>query len=195
MWIIPKDRSRDTRQAFCEKLAYAVSAALRRSRFSAQVFASRVSSSRKFGVKIETVRLDKGKDYCGAHPGPCRALFARKHKKSRCLEGLDWVAFNHFLNDVLDSLAADADVFSFNRESLENKYFIRAGRLRRVGYPYQVEERFAHWTQGDVTENGDFADYCGKPNPPLSVNDVDMSTPGLLAITAEQAASLEVALV
>ncbi len=137
MWMIPKGET--------------VTVGLLRSKLQDTLLDSRFTADLteelyrgKWGVKIMRVRLRYKKDYCGAHPGPCLNNF-RKHMKASLLEGMDWVAFNAMLNNMLDKLKADCDVFSFNQEATVygGKYFIRIGTRRRVLYPFAYRDRFA----------------------------------------------------
>lgn len=181
MWVFPNDGRSPGDVRYCLDKAIAAS------RFTAKL--ENNCLGRKEGVKIECVRLRNRKPYCGAHPGPCVALFPRKHMNATYLEGLDWVGFNHLLNDVLDKLSWSATIFSFNRESDTPRYYIRRGRLRRVGYSYAYRGNFAHWTQGDFET--DFADHCGKPSPPYPLALVDYSgTPGYACYSLEDEARL-----
>jgi len=131
-------------------------------------------------IKIEYVRLRRRKDYCGQHPGPCLALF-RRHRKSSCLEGTDWVAFNDLLNDVLDALGVDADVFSFNRESMCSRYYIRRGTRRLTNYLSDSVIRSGRpiyfWRENYLA---DFEDWCDKEAPASTYPD---DTPGYYAKT------------
>ncbi len=137
-----------------------------------------------WGVKIMEVRLRRKKDYCGQHPGPCVALFPKKHIRAAYLEGLDWVGFNALLNDTFDKLNEHCVIFSYNREMIGgNQYFIRKDGKRRVGYPFEYVGRFAGWTEGG---DNDFEDHCGKPPPPLRWNVADSGTPGYPCYTLEE---------
>lgn len=171
MYITCKDRGND------ERVASLVVGVMRLSRFKATVRQDRR------GVHISCVRLKRAKPYCGQHPGPCLA-FGRRHIKATYLEGLDWVGWNNLINDALDRHAIEADVWSYNRESLEHRYFVRRGRQRRVSYPFEYRSNFAHWTQG-----GDncFADYCGKepPDPDIALEGLD-GTPGYPCYSLEE---------
>lgn len=146
----------------------------------------------KPGIKIENVRLRNKKDYCKQHPGPCpiNPFFpvAPKHWRATYLEGADWVGFNDGLNDVLDRLHVDADVFSFNRESRARKFFIRKGKERRHSYfeeyPVLGRPEIAGWIAGD---KDDFGDYCGVAAPRSSYTH---GTPGFACWTLEQEEAL-----
>lgn len=181
MWIRPNG---DLSPAVVHRL---VLAKMQLSRFTCRMDTERMGKTdRTMGVKLTTIRLKRKKPYCGAHPGPCLNTF-RRHSNSHYLEGLDWVGFNDMLNDALDEVSADCTVFSYNRESLvTGRYFIRRGRLRRVGYPFSYRGNFAHWLQGDFV--ADFEDHCGKPPPPVSWHTKDAGTPGYpcYSITEEE---------
>lgn len=179
MWAIPTD-DRSTPGL----LGSLVEQILLTSRFTAKLEYNMKLGS-KWGLKISEVRLRNAKDYCGGHPGPCLALFPKKHRRQRFLEGLDWVGFNAMLNDAFDKGSLAADVFSFNREaSCNGRYFIRRGRLRRTQYPYG-QARFGAmlWSQTKEDFETCFADYCGKPPPPHPWQLLDSGTPGIPCYT------------
>lgn len=175
MWIIPRH---DTTRL--SEIRHKVWEAVEKSRFRATVEID--DHKGKTGVKVSVVRLRRRKGYCGAHPGPCLVNRGR-HPVNSILEGLDWVGFNHLINDVLDALGVDCNVFTYNRESLTSKYMIRRGRERRVGYPFEYRGDFAHWTQG---HDFDFEDHCGKPSPEVDPSILDSGTPGLPCYTLEE---------
>lgn len=179
MWLIPKDKSSPG------DIAYCLSKRIEASRFTAQVDCDRLRN--KDGVKVSVVRLRNYKHYCGQHPGQCITGFVqKKHPRNKYLEGLDWVGFNHLINDLLDDLKATYDVFSFNRESLAPKYFIRRGTRRRVKYPYDVQFTWgratAFWTQGD---DDCFESFVGKPNPTIDETEWP-DGPGIPCYTLEE---------
>jgi hypothetical protein len=179
MWLIPKDDSS------LDTTRYLLDLAIQASRFTARIEIGKLRY--KAGIKISVVRLRNRKDYCGAHAGPCPVVGGRKHMIARYLEGLDWVGFNHLLNDVLDAHNLSYDVFSFNRESLVRQYYIRRGRQRRIAYVYDHNGRFAHWTQGT---DECFADYCGKPSPDYDPEILASGTPGLACYSLEDETKL-----
>jgi hypothetical protein len=80
-------------------------------------------------VLFENIRLTYNKDYCGNHPFPCpvRPGGNRPHKRTKCLEGADWVGFNDMINDVLDSLGVVCDAGSSHCK-------IRKAGERRMNY-------------------------------------------------------------
>lgn len=180
MWIIP--RSNCTIYGVFD----AVQAAVDSSRFTCQMRQENFRNKLHPGIKVTEVRLRNKKFYCGAHAGPCVNLTGRPKYKRRFLEGLDWVGFNAMLNDVLDSMSANCEVFSFNREAYVRggKYFIRRGTRRRVEYAYEpIGVGIFHlWTQGP---DNYFADFCGKP-PPRLPNIVDSGTPGYPCYTLDE---------
>lgn len=180
MWILANDGTSPA------VLKHRLDEKIGASRFSARTSVESASAYRK-GVKIETVRLRNRKDYCGAHPGPCLAK-GRRHKTASYLEGLDWVGFNALINDLLDELGTDAHVFSYNREASVGRYYIRRNRRRRTSYPYDVRGGlFAHWTQTRDDFDDLFADYCGKPPPPMEeALDALDGTPGYACYTLEE---------
>lgn len=130
MWIKPKNPDD------IDKIVTAVRQWLEESRFTAEVY-GKFHSRWKHAIRVERVRKRAKEIYCGQHPNECVAnpFFDRKERKGRWLEGSDWVGFNDGLNDVLDGLEVEADVWSYNREALKaGRYFIRKGRCRRVDY-------------------------------------------------------------
>lgn len=181
MWIIPNDSTN------LGDLKWLLDKKIQGSRFTATTEVANLSPQRR-GIKIECVRLRRKKDYCGAHPGPC-LVNGRKHMRASYLEGLDWVGFNALLNDLLDEHKVDATVFSYNRESITpGRYYIRRGKRRRVGYPYDVlGGRFAHWTQTKEDLDDLFEDYSGKAPPPIedTLGGLD-GTPGYACYTLEE---------
>lgn len=137
------------------------------SRFTADLevfYSQRIGNS----VKITTVRVRR-KAYCGAHPGPCRAGGIRGIKRATYLEGMDWVGFAALVNDVLDANDHVGNVFSFNRESLCPKYYLRFKGRRRVEFPWADNGRFAHWVQGETRDVpcSVFRDCRGKVGTPV----------------------------
>lgn len=86
-------------------------------------------------IEVPRVRLVKAKEYCGNHPGPCDAFGARRKMKARYLEWDDWVVFHNVVNDVLDHLLVDADVWSRPQDA-RGKFFMRRGHVRRLHYDY-----------------------------------------------------------
>lgn len=103
-----------------------------------------------FCVVLHPVRLREAKHYCGHHAGPCR-LGGGSHKKARYLEGADWVAFNHMINDCLDRHNMIADVRS-------SVVIVRKGARRRMDY-YSADG----FTFDRDTDN--YADYRRKKSP------------------------------
>jgi len=181
MWLLPSDN------ASLEMITYRVKETIEKSRFSAVLETGRVRY--RPGLKVSYVRVRTKKSYCGAHPGPCQALgIPRRIKRATFLEGLDWVGFNAMLNDVLDDMSADCDVFSYNRESINlGRYYIRKDRRRRMAYPFAFADRFAHWTQTKQDLFDLFEDHCGKPHPPISDSlDGLEGTPGYPCYTLEE---------
>ena len=177
MWMLPKTK-------LPSEIRDMVVAELLKSRFRAVCAVESFRGGRRLGVKLETIRLLHKKAYCGAHPGPCIALFPRRRRTGFWLEGLDWVGFNAMLNDLLDRHSIDCDVFSYNRETIRvGRYYIRRGRSRRIGYPYDYLNNFAHWLAGDPDR--DFKDYCGKPPPEILSDDLG-DTPGIPCYTLRE---------
>jgi hypothetical protein len=143
---------------------------LNRSRFTAIVSPGSVPRQ----LRIDQVRLRDSKDYCGQHPGPCVRNTGSAHRHSRCLEGADWVGFNDGLNTVLDLLNVKADVWSYNREAVGNRYVIRRGYLRLAVYqasPFDPVDG-QHWLQPTAD---DYFDCRQRPHHRSEYPD---STPG-----------------
>lgn len=91
-----------------EDIATMIRKTLAGSRFTAEVTTPTTKR-----VEIRTVRLTYHKDYCGNHPLPCPVrAFSKPHKKTRQLEGADWVGFNDMLNDLLDAIGCVCDCAS-----------------------------------------------------------------------------------
>lgn len=175
MWILSRTASPRQLQTW----ANAIKRKLRFGRFKAMVYMATYPRSDKLGIRIDNIRLRRAKPYCGAHPGPCPGNGGRRVRTYHYLEGLDWVAFIGLVNDVLDTFEANCRFFSFNRESREGgRYYLRRGRRRRIGYPYERPDRFAFWTNGTAL---DFENYCGRRPPHADDYDVDRDTPGLLS--------------
>lgn len=138
-------------------------------------------------VVLTTIRLKHPKDYCGNHPGPCLVENGREHRKSRCMEGGDWVQFNDLLNDVLDRMNVSANFQS-------SHVVMRKGRNRRVNYDMHDIGRDGriHMDWVKVGEEDDYADFCGKVAPASTYPN---GTPGLTRadMTANQTANTLVA--
>lgn len=140
-----------------------------------------------YGIKIETVRLKVRSDhYCGQHPGPCRVGNRNSNFGKHgafYLEGLDWIELNYLLNDVLDALGLEADIWSYNREARGGRYYVRRGRCRRVRYGSETEEFygriFEHWTEAT---DADFLDCVGR-TPPFP--EFPAGTPGSFTLQVE----------
>lgn len=127
---------------------------LKTSRFEVKDMTS-VSKTRTYKggiLELRIIRLKEAKPYCGNHGGPC--LIERTPKrKSRCLEGVDWVEFNDLVNDILDSLGVSADVMS-------SACTIRRGRSRRV--VYKADSR-GEWDK--LGTNSEYEDWSGRVAP------------------------------
>lgn len=92
-------------------------------------------------VQFQNIRLTYNKDYCGNHPFPCPVRnFNKPHKRTKQLEGADWVGFNDMVNDVLDSLGVVCDAGSSHCN-------IRMAGERRMNY------------QGHLLSNGIDAEW------------------------------------
>ena len=84
-------------------------------------------------IAVMTVRLREKKLYCGNHPGECAV---GPKRKATYLEWDDWVEFNGLVNDVLDKLKANADVWSLPQD-VNGKMWIRKGTQRRFRYEWE----------------------------------------------------------
>lgn len=190
MWIIPAKGS----AVSAERIAVALEAAVAVSRFTVWGRAwGRLGGvtcmwlGRKWAVHASPIRLRRSKPYCGQHAGPCPNGGPRNHARRSFLEALDWIGWNHLVNDVLDSLLADADVWA----KIHGRYFVRRGKLRRVNYPFEsfwIDRR----EHVEFVDGGPacFEDYCGKISPPIAGADPEdeygddlAGTPGIPAYT------------
>lgn len=118
---------------------------IRASRFTADVYSmdpNSVKGSIRGGVlKILNVRV-KGPSRvdCESHPGECVVIpnffgFEPKRKKSRFLEGSDWVEFDDLLSSICDHMGASATIYSWNRDTDKpGRLYIRKKRERRIVY-------------------------------------------------------------
>lgn len=93
-------------------------------------------------IYMERIRLTEPKEYCGNHPGPCivNPFFNPPKRKYRFLEWDDWVAFHDLVNDVLDTMGVDADVWTRPQDAA-GKFYMRRGKQRRLRYEYDEEYR------------------------------------------------------
>jgi hypothetical protein len=104
-------------------------------------------------MDISKIRLRKSKHYCGSHAGPCQ-INGGSHRKSRHLEGGDWVRFNDKINDILDSVAG-----GLSAEVKSHAIVLRKGTKRRTAYRGAII-RQGEWNNHGLDE--DFEDFCGK---------------------------------
>jgi hypothetical protein len=85
-------------------------------------------------IQVRTVRLTKGKPYCGNHPGPCQGA-QRKLRNMKYLEGEDWIAFHNIVNDVLDEMQVSADVWAkADTDTSSGRIWMRKKDLGRRWY-------------------------------------------------------------
>lgn len=120
-------------------------------------------------VKIINIRLKSKKEYCGNHPAACE-IGNPTHKKSKYLEGADWVEFDDWINDQLDAKSISANISTITCQ-------VRRGRMRRTLYShfYSGFGGNAQWTRDDPEF---YIDWCGKDTPaPRSA--FPHSTPGI----------------
>lgn len=151
------------------EIQYAIINHFDKSRFNVSVDI-RYPSRRRTEIHVTNVRLKERKDWCGSHPESCDIqgfkdqrtgeYIKEKPRKSKLLEGGDWVDFNDTLNDVLDSMSISADVSSA-------VCIVRKGRERRICYDsfqranaYRVEYEWEKEGHSD-----DYEDWCGKQAP------------------------------
>lgn len=123
-------------------------------------------------VCVGKVRLREAKPYCGSHPGACNTRLSiyfpvKRNRKAKYLEGLDWVAFDDWLNNVLDQLNISATVESA-------VCIIRKGTERRTGY-FSVFDKYGNQEFTKMGADYGYKDYCGKPAP---ISDCTPDTPG-----------------
>lgn len=141
----------------------ALCAALAASRFDATL-----SYSGRDRIKVQLVRLQQSKHYCGNHPKACEGL-GGAHSSRKYLEGADWIEFHDtILNDTLDALNVSADVAN-------TQVVVREGTRRRVGYFADQREANGTWIW-NRTDPGYFEDYCGKVAPR---SEFPQGTPGI----------------
>lgn len=127
------------------------------------VLAELVYTPRTVSIELK-VQLQERKHFCGNHPGACALSGHDKaHRRTRFMEGADWVDFNDSVNDLLDRFHVDCEVFSKPRE-LTRRLIIRKGKMRRLCYGMEAIQgtRFNIWVHD---EDGVYADYCGKEAP------------------------------
>jgi len=99
-----------------------------------------------YGLTLRRVRLRVKKNYCGNHPGVCVVnpyLGPQKKPIASYLEWDDWVAFHSVINDCLDKMKIDADIWSTPHD-VKGKMWIRKGTQRRVKYEWE-EKQTNHW--------------------------------------------------
>lgn len=111
------------------------------SRFKAEVRLN------KNTISFHKIRLQKSKEYCGSHAGPC--LLGGPDRKAVFLEGADWVEFNDRLNNIMDKLGLSANIAS-------SVCVIRKGFLRRIKYS---GGKGGEW----LKDENAYLDNCGKP--------------------------------
>jgi hypothetical protein len=97
------------------------------SRFTCNIFQKDTHKKLCFN----TIRLKEKKVYCGNHPYSCAIANPGRiepaHRKTKFLEGADWVGFNDMINDTLDELFITATVKS-------SACIVRKGLERCVKY-------------------------------------------------------------
>jgi hypothetical protein len=114
-------------------------------------FTATFESAPRNEIWVKPVRLRASKLYCGQHPGEC-AVGAKR--KARFLEWDDWVQFNNLVNDVLDSLGVNADVWTNPQEPVDRgrKFFVRLGLSRRTRWEWNERPGFGRpvrvWNHG-----------------------------------------------
>lgn len=129
-------------------------------------FVSRIEEH-KNKITVHDVRLKQKKLYCGSHPFKCPLRHEpglRNHRKTKFLEGADWVAFNDLINDVLDNLGVSADVAS-------SLVVIRKGTYRCIKYDGHKTEGFSEWNKF-----GEYKNCIGK----IVKSKFPVGTPGIV---------------
>lgn len=121
-------------------------------------------------IKVVNVRLKESKPYCGSHPSSCdnRVGFDTKPRKSKVLEGSDWVEFNDTINDILDRLNLSANVKTVI-------CILRKDTRRRIHYGEHIDSFGNPEWNMDEADNY-YVDYCGSIAPDSSY---PVGTPGL----------------
>lgn len=151
--------------AVAAKVRNRLEAFLERSRFTVRCIDYKARGGNQTAIELREIRLREKKDYCGQHAGPC-LLNERRHREYHYLEGLDWVAFNDMVNDLLDQMNLEADVTS-------SACRVRRGGARRINYGMH-DVRVGVWDK-----NGDTDDYLDcrrkKATPTTSAS----GTPGI----------------
>jgi hypothetical protein len=111
-------------------------------------FTGEVDLIGKTVIKIRNIRLRDSRKYCGNHPNECEFPGAPL-RKSKYLEGADWVEFNDTINDILDALAVDANVATAVCK-------VRKNKKRRMYYGSHMHGNFWQWNmdeEDDCYEN------------------------------------------
>ena len=86
---------------------------------------------------LKNIRLLRKKEYCGNHFGPCLVL-DRKKPTSSYLECSDWIEFNNLINEFLDSISYDSEVYSEPRD-VKGKFWIRKANKPRTRYDFEYK--------------------------------------------------------
>lgn len=101
--------------------------------FSGTRFSMVIDAMPGGSLKLSKIRLRESKPYCGNHAKACERstldaiLGGRPHRRSKYLEGADWVEFNDRLNDAMDRFGVSCSIRS-------SDCWIRKGTLRRIAY-------------------------------------------------------------
>lgn len=130
------------------------------SRFSADVSVQDTRVSQV--VRIVNVRLRQGKAHCGNHPNACENGGTREeeqpHRKSKYLEGADWVEFHDLVNDLLDRLHLSA--------RFESSQMIMRIDCERRTYYGSIRPPFGQgWIWDKKGDSDDFQNFCGESAP------------------------------
>jgi len=105
-------------------------------------------------IKLSEIRLTDNKPYCGQHPGACNIQHTGPHKRYKFLEGCDWVEINDRVNDILDNLAVDANVYT-------SVCILRQGQKRCIEYLAQN----GHGPNLEWKREGIYENWCRKNSP------------------------------
>lgn len=133
-------------------------------------FSETLGLQRRAAIRVDRVRLTQKKAYCGQHAGPCDlgAPGNARKKYSHYLEWWDWIEWNNLVNDVLDDLGVDADVWSLPHGmdiDQGKRFYVRRGRMRRYRYDYEHKVLHHFRPQGEYVANHGSPDQF-EPMPP-----------------------------
>jgi hypothetical protein len=128
-------------------------------------FTAEVEIKGKTVIKIRNIRLRESRKYCGNHPNACE--LNTPGRKTKYLEGADWVEFNDMINDICDSIGLNARVRTSVCE-------VRRGTDRRIRYNSHME--FIQWQWDKIGDDEDYENYIGLNAPD---SEYPFGTPGV----------------